>query len=120
MKKVIEGLVHALPEVYQTIYGHPDLSQVVSRECHDRLVEINVIYSALEKKLGRPLRVLDLGCAQGFFCLSLAERGASVLGIDFLKENIDLCNALAEENPQLNVKFSQGRVEEVIAQLVND
>ncbi|WP_369790605.1 methyltransferase domain-containing protein [Rouxiella sp. WC2420] len=120
MKNKIKELVDLLPEVYQTIYGHPDLSQVVSRECFDRLTEINIVYSALEDKLGRPLRVLDLGCAQGFFCLSLAERGATVLGIDFLEANINLCNALAEENSHLNVKFSQGRIEEVITQLEND
>ncbi|GAB2940895.1 methyltransferase domain-containing protein [Hafnia psychrotolerans] len=114
MKKRIETLVNELPEIYQTIYGYSELSTAVSRECHDRLVEIEIVYTALENKLGRPLRVLDFGCAQGFFCFSLAKRGASVVGVDFQKENIDLCNALAEENPEMAVRFLQGRIEEII------
>jgi O-antigen chain-terminating bifunctional methyltransferase/kinase len=69
----------------------------------------------LQRLLGRPLKVLDLGCAQAYFTLNLAERGAIVHGVDFLDRNIAVCNALARENPALQVSFETGRVEEAIA-----
>ncbi|CAK8737803.1 hypothetical protein SODG_001532 [Sodalis praecaptivus] len=46
--------------------------------------------------------------------MSLAERGATVKGVDFQEENIAVCRALANENPQLDASFATGRIEEVI------
>lgn len=114
---MIEQLVAELPEVYQPIYGHSDFSDHASRPCADRLEVIGGIYDALQALLGRPLKVLDLGCAQGYFSLSLASRGAVVRGVDFLDKNIAVCMALAQENPQFNAAFEVGRVEDVIDQL---
>ncbi|CAK8737802.1 O-antigen chain terminator bifunctional methyltransferase/kinase WbdD [Sodalis praecaptivus] len=67
MSKNVQQLVAELPEVYQTIYGHPEWAQAASRDCYDRIDTLGAIYDQLAAKLGRPLRVLDLGCAQGFF-----------------------------------------------------
>ena len=117
---MIENLVSDLPEIYQPIYGHPELSGRASRPCLDRLASIAHIYDALQRQLGRPLKVLDLGCAQGYFSLGLAERGAKVLGIDYLDKNIAVCNALAQAHPQLHASFQTGRVEDVIESLEAD
>lgn len=115
MSESLSNLVAALPEIYQVVYGHPELTQSTSRTCEDRLVSIGAVYDALAAELGRPLRVLDLGCAQGYFSLALAARGAEVRGVDFLDRNIALCQALAAENPQLKAQFEVARVEDVIA-----
>ncbi|CAI2401201.1 bifunctional 3-demethylubiquinone-9 3-methyltransferase/ 2-octaprenyl-6-hydroxy phenol methylase [Serratia ficaria] len=117
MSTKLRDLVSALPEVYQTIYGHAEWDLDASRDCNKRLDIITQQYDALAKALGRPLRVLDLGCAQGFFSLSLASKGAIVHGIDFQPENIDVCQALAQEHSDFSVDFSIGRVEEVIKDL---
>ncbi|UII70135.1 methyltransferase domain-containing protein [Pseudomonas sp. HN11] len=114
---MIEQLVAELPEVYQPIFGRSDLSDHVSRPCADRLDVIARIYDALQAHLGRPLRVLDLGCAQGYFSLSLASRGAAVRGVDFLDKNVAVCTALSQEHPQLDATFEVGRVEDVIDRL---
>ena len=114
---MISDLVASLPEVYQPIYGHPELSGQISRPCDDRLEKIESACAALQAYLGRPLKVLDLGCAQGFFSLSLAEKGAAVHGVDFLDKNIAVCNALAKEHPDLNASFETGRVEVAIQNL---
>jgi len=114
---MISNLVSNLPEVYQPIYGHPELSGQVSRPCQDRLEKIAQAHDALQRLLGRPLNVLDLGCAQGYFSLSLAERGASVHGVDYLDKNIAVCSALAQAHPQLKASFETGRVEDAIARL---
>ena len=117
MKDSLKTLVENLPEVYQPIFGHTELPYDTSRTCDDRLIEISNIYKLLEKNLGRPLKVLDLGCAQGFFSLSLAQLGAKVQGIDFLDKNIAVCNALADENKNLFVKFNEGRIEDILSKL---
>ena len=114
---MISDLVASLPEVYQPIYGHPELSGQISRPCDDRLEKIEGACAALQAYLGRPLKVLDLGCAQGFFSLNLAEKGATVHGVDFLDKNIAVCNALAKEHPDLNASFETGRVEVAIQNL---
>jgi len=114
---MIESLVAQLPEVYQPIFGHSDFADHASRPCADRLEVILGIYDALQNLIGRPLRVLDLGCAQGYFSLSLASRGASVRGVDFLDKNVAVCTALADENPQFEAAFEVGRVEDVIDRL---
>ncbi|MGK8931706.1 methyltransferase domain-containing protein [Pluralibacter gergoviae] len=117
MTKELNTLVSELPEIYQTIFGHPEWDGDAARDCNQRLGLITEQYDKLSSALGRPLRVLDLGCAQGFFSLSLASRGATIVGIDFQQENIDVCRALAEENPEFKTDFQVGRVEEVIASL---
>ena len=89
MMKNIEQLVSELPEIYQTIFGHPQWNADAARDCNQRLLHIKQHYDQLSEALGRPLRVLDLGCAQGFFSLSLAGYGATVKGIDFQQQNID-------------------------------
>lgn len=114
---MIKKLVSDLPEIYQPIYGHPELSDQVSRPCFDRLERIARIHDALQRQLGRPLNVLDLGCAQGYFSLSLAERGATVHGVDYLDRNVAVCNALAKVHPHLNASFETGRVEDAIERL---
>ena len=114
---MIEQLTADLPEVYQPIYGHPALSTHVSRTCSDRLEHIVRVHDNLRSLLGRPLNVLDLGCAQGYFCFKLAERGANVHGVDYLDKNIALCNAIAHSHPQLSVSFEVGRVEDAIERL---
>ncbi len=111
------ALVAALPEKYQPIFGHPELSDGCSRSCEDRLVLIRRCASQFQAILGRPLRVLDLGCAQGFFSLSLAADGHHVHGVDFLDLNVDVCQTLAKEHPAFDVAFEHATVEDVIDRL---
>jgi SAM-dependent methyltransferase len=120
MSAYVGRLVAAIPEVYQPIFGHPDLSQNAARSSEDRLQPILDVYRALAAQLDRPLRVLDLGCAQGFFCLSLARIGATVHGVDFQRGNIAVCEALAQESPELKASFETARVEDVLNALKPD
>ncbi len=108
------GEQYILPELYQPVYGHPEFDNPAQRNCRDRLEHIYKVYDALEKELQRPLRVLDLGCNQGFISFSLAARGGVVTGIDSEELNIKFCNLLSEENPNLNVKFIRARIEDFV------
>lgn len=113
----IADLVAELPELYQPIFGHPEYKHGAARASEDRLATVASIQDALRDLLGRPLRILDLGCAQGFFSLSLASLGNVVHGIDFLDKNIAVCQALADCNPHLRVSFKHGRIEEVLSEV---
>ena len=116
-KKTLKELVIELPELYQLIYKHKELSKSPSRDSEDRLDNLIKICEALSLKVQRRLRVLDLGCAQGFFSMSLSEAGAIVHGVDFAEENIAVCKKLAEENKNLDVSFQLGNIQEFISQL---
>ena len=98
MQKTIAELVSDLPEIYQRIWNHPEYDES-SRLCEDRAGYIKKAIESLQEKLGKKnLRVLDLGCAQGYFCFTLRSIGCEVSGIDFCEQNIALCKALSEEN----------------------
>lgn len=113
----LSQLVESLPEIYQPIFGHPELSQSAARSCEDRLTSIVSIYEALQRELGRPLRLLDLGCAQGYFSHALAAVGAEVRGVDFLDRNIAVCKAIAKECPNHRVVFEVAKIEDVLKAL---
>lgn len=115
----IPALVRNLPELYQPVFGHPELSARASRKCDDRLEALKSVYTALAGKLDRPLNVLDLGCAQGYFSFRLAELGARVVGVDMLQANIRLCEALRTENPTLDLSFHTAKIEEFISSVAD-
>jgi SAM-dependent methyltransferase len=89
-------LVAALPERYQQIYGFPEYDDGAVRGDHSRLIPIRRVVSAMQRLVsGRALRVLDVGCAQAFYTLSVAGDGIEVAGVDAQQSNIDLCRALS-------------------------
>jgi SAM-dependent methyltransferase len=106
MPTSLDELINQLPERYQPIYGR-DLSDTARQSDDPRTGQILDIIDALHGHLGRPLRVLDLGSAQGFFTLKIAERGHHATGVDYLQINIDVANAIAEEHRNLDVHFVQ-------------
>ncbi|WP_052502941.1 methyltransferase domain-containing protein [Brucella anthropi] len=120
MTTELERLVSKLPEVYQPIWGRPDLSASRSRGCEDRLQQLLTVYSKVSNLLGRPLRVLDLGCAQGYFSHALSDAGAEVCGVDYLAENIAVCRAIAQERGDKRIVFKCDRVEEFVQSIAMD
>jgi O-antigen chain-terminating methyltransferase len=101
----LKNYLKKLPEVYQPIYKNPDLSTNVSRKSYDRLAYISKAIKEYSAFLGRKLNVLDIGCSQGFFSFSIAENGHNVVGIDYLKENIEFCNELKKSFPEYKINF---------------
>jgi len=56
-------------------------------------------------------RVLDLGCGTGRYCLLLAERGASVTGIDCSSEMLK--HAKRKTSPSYQIELCQGTIEKI-------
>lgn len=108
-----------LPEIYQPIYGYEEIRKSSSRKCADRLTYIEKIYDSLKSKLGRDLKVLDIGCAQGYFSLNIASWGGEVTGIDYLDKNIEVCKLLAKENESYRIYFVNANIEDYIKNIVS-
>jgi 2-polyprenyl-3-methyl-5-hydroxy-6-metoxy-1,4-benzoquinol methylase len=93
---------------YQAIYRFPSLAGQNSRSCEDRCIAIeNHLRNELECKDLRHLRILDVGCAQGYNSLYFAARGAKVFGTDILQQNIDFCSLLAKTTRLNAVSFKK-------------
>ncbi len=116
----LKTVVGNLKEVYQPIFGHDEFGNEASRKCEDRLRHIMGVHHALVRQLGRPIRVLDLGCAQGWFGFHLAQAGAQVLGVDYLQDNINVCHMLLLENRQLAIRFQADEIEKIVGTLGDD
>ncbi|MES2403734.1 MAG: class I SAM-dependent methyltransferase [Pseudomonadota bacterium] len=89
----------ALPEPYQPAWGLDASRSMACRDCDDRLAVILPPLEALPCE--GTLRILDLGCAQGYFTLAIAHalaqhgRRFEVVGVDYLEDNVRFCEALA-------------------------
>ncbi|MCZ8182159.1 MAG: methyltransferase domain-containing protein [Beijerinckiaceae bacterium] len=116
---LLEAAVAALPEFYQPIYGHTERWSA-SRKTEDRVEAILPVVEAFATLHGRPPRILDIGCAQGYLALRLAESGALVLGIDNDPRNIRVCTLLAESHPHLAAHFEEAEAIEFLADLPED
>lgn len=90
----------ALPESYQPAWGLDGSRNAARRGCDDRLAVILPLLEAWPE-IGRPIRILDIGCAQGYFTLGIAHalaiqgRKVEVVGVDNLDANVRFCRALA-------------------------
>lgn len=107
----LERLIEKLPEQYQQIFNCSKYDTGSARNCDLRLTSILKIYDQIKSSLGRNLKVLDLGCAQGYFSFNLAKHGAVVTGVDCCDENINLCNKLADLQNTLNLDFRKDEIQ---------
>jgi O-antigen chain-terminating bifunctional methyltransferase/kinase len=111
------------------IYDASEISYTPLRAeaSRQRLLAILGRLGDVKEKLGRGhLRILDLGCAQGYFSLSLCNSFTnSVLGVDHDPANIALCNHLAERRfgdllerqEKFTVRFECAKVEDVMGRI---
>jgi len=66
---------------------------------HDiQAIRIKYILEALNKKNLNNTKVLDIGCGGGLVSEGLNKIGATVTGIDFIKENINVAKIHAKKN----------------------
>ncbi len=67
-------------------------------------IRIKFIKDTLKKNNLNKLKILDLGCGGGLVCEELAKLGASVTGVDFVKDNIKVAKLHASKN-NLNINY---------------
>ena len=61
-------------------------------------IRIKYILEALNKKNLNNTKILDMGCGGGLVSEGLSKIGATVTGIDFIKENINVAKMHAKKN----------------------
>lgn len=113
-RAVLEA-VERLPEQYQPVWGFAQFDASAQRPSAARLEIIRDLVQDISEDLGRPARVLDVGCAQGYVSLGLAAAGAVVTGLDHGSENIDLCRILAAEHDITGCDFLLEDLEDHLA-----
>ncbi|MGD9996121.1 MAG: methyltransferase domain-containing protein [Ilumatobacteraceae bacterium] len=112
----LDELIAQLPERYQPIYGREDDS--TSRAADSpRSSAIASTVDSVARLTDRPLRILDLGSAQGYYAFLLAERGHHVTGIDYLPINVAVSRAVHEGHPHLKVEFVEADLSDLGAVL---
>jgi O-antigen chain-terminating methyltransferase len=115
MSRSREQLLQAhgdLPEAYQPAWGLAESTSKARRQCEDRFAVVLEAVAAFPAD--RPLRILDVGCAQGYFSLGLQSglrgrgRAVEVIGVDSLEDNVRFCRDLAEHHG-LDARFIHDR-----------
>lgn len=105
-KTNILELIENLPCQYQNIYNHPEFDS--KTEGIDTIKNgelIADIINQYKKITGKTkVKVLDIGCAQGYYSLKAAELGCDVIAIDLEEKNIQICQYLNSENG-FNIDF---------------
>lgn len=101
----------AWPESVQAVHAHdlqemwdPSIAPHVYNMYHDELRRYLRIAGA------QPLRILDVGCAQGTLALLLAEAGHHVVAVDLRPEFLDYAHTRYEKG---DVRFVQGNAMEL-------
>ena len=77
---------------------------------HDVSQNYEAFLEAIEGK--PPYDILDLGCGGGLVCEPLARLGASVTGIDFVSQNINVAKKHARES-KLKIRYSQMDIKKI-------
>jgi len=75
-------------------------------------IRIEYILNKIDYNKIRSLEILDLGCGGGLTCEPLARLGASVTGIDFVKENIKIAKNHAIQS-NLNISYIHNDLESI-------
>ena len=100
----LEDAVHALPEVYQPVYGH-EYKFKYKRESINRVNKIKTVCKNSQSHLKRKLRILDVGCAQGYLSFNLSKYCKTIDAVDGCLQNINLCNLINRKFNLNNIKF---------------
>ena len=98
---VVTQAVGTPPELYTRDYylnesgGMRSLISAVRSGDFRKVHRYNTFRTAIEMSMPNPSsHVLDVGCGLGELCLMLAKQGIQVLGTDYSRDSIKLCNEL--------------------------
>lgn len=99
--KVYAKVRHAFdPEAYRKFYAE-DLNEVpvpeeIAVDCQKLAPRFAWLQACVEIK--RPKSLIDLGCADGYVCLTLATRGIECHGVNLYQPSIDIARERAKKH----------------------
>lgn len=107
------------PEHYEEFYEHhffQPMSEEDAFNVHEVIPRFGWAFDVIEElqeKSKTPLRVLDLGCLDGSFCLTVREHlGVDATGVDLTKDGINIAQERCARFDKLLPTFIQGRIED--------
>ena len=106
-EKVWAKVKHSFePETYKKFYSEGLNEQPFDEERALNIDKTIPRYAWLAKKLEekKPRTLVDLGCADGALCLTLAQKGIECTGINLYKPSISISQSRATKN-RLSAKF---------------
>lgn len=101
------------PEKYEEFYEHhyfQPIDESIAFDVHELIPRFGWAFDKVDEL--KPKSLLDLGCLDGSFALTIAKHfGTAVTGVDLTQDGIDLARQRAKAH-NLPAEFHQGTVEE--------
>lgn len=109
------------PENYNEFYEHHHFQPLLETDALNAHEVIPRFGWAFDKVVDlKPKTLLDLGCLDGSFTLTVAKHlGVNTMGVDLTKDGIALARERAAEH-KLPSKFHQGTIEEWLLDFIED
>lgn len=107
-----ERVRHAFePEVYKKYYEESLIEEPVSEEIALDCTKLAPRFAIMVPKIvdRKPKTVLDLGCADGYLCLTLAKHGIKTTGINLYNPSVKIANERANKH-KIDASFYQGDI----------
>ncbi len=105
-------------ENYDDFYAHHRFQPVSERDAfriNEHIPRFGWAFDTVEEL--KPKNLLDLGCLDGSFCLTISKQlGIQTHGVDLTIDGIELARKRAEQN-ELNATFEQGTIEKVLREI---
>jgi 2-polyprenyl-3-methyl-5-hydroxy-6-metoxy-1,4-benzoquinol methylase len=109
------------PENYEEFYsGHyfEPIPEEAALDVHEVIPRFGWAFDQVEEL--QPKSLLDLGCLDGSFALTIAKHfGIRTIGVDLTKDGVDIGNRRAKE-AKLPATFVQGTVEDALFNYAKD
>lgn len=102
----IEHMVETSDSVVRQAYSKMNLQSSKQTWLKHTVEEINFILRQVE--LQAVDFVYDLGCGTGRHSIELAKRGISVLGVDYVSENVELARKSVQQLSLSDIEFVEG------------
>lgn len=129
--KVKKRLISAENKAYLVDLNITDANGQVFKNAQDKYRQINhyiELLSPLIKELpeGKNINVADMGSGKGYLTFALydylnnvAQQPASVRGVEYREDMVDLCNKIAAKSNFHQLSFEQGTIEDYDASDIN-
>ncbi len=103
-------------DAYKKYYSEDLIEKLVPEEmaldCTKLYPRFKWLVESIEKQ--KPKDVIDLGCADGYLALTLANRGFKTTGINLYKPSLEIAHERAKKH-DLNATFAQGDLLNIIS-----
>ncbi|GHS98550.1 hypothetical protein FACS1894108_06900 [Planctomycetales bacterium] len=107
INEILENTDVAVKQAYRRMLGGNDKGRPYAKHTKHE-IDFVIKHCGLSKKT----HVYDFGCGHGRHSIELATRGIETTGVDYIKENIDICKRAANRH-SINTNFLEADCRDV-------